>query len=61
MPTMPELSREKQEDHHKPKASLGYIMRTYLKNEEKKNRGRGWGGKCTYVLYMQKILANQIQ
>lgn len=59
---MPELSREKQEDHHKAKASPGYIMRPYLKNEKgKKEKNKREGGKCTCALYMQKILANQIQ
>lgn len=48
MSMMPELSREKQEDHHNPKASLSYIMRPYLKNEkEKKKQGGGQMYKCT--------------
>lgn len=48
---MPELSREKQEDHHKAKASPGYIMRPYLKNEKgKKEKNKREGGQvymCT--------------
>lgn len=47
---MPELSREKQEDHHKAKASPGYIMRPYLKNEEgKKEKNKREGGASVHV------------
>lgn len=53
MPVMPELSREKQEDHHKSKASLSYIMRPYLKNEKEKKKEEGGGQMSMCTVYTE--------